>query len=740
MLVQSSLETMQADNPLLLPQKISSSRWSVDIGTGHAITVDSALVRSISDAAALIQSFTPLICGGRTVKGIPSVDNISLKLEELELLFNPRSNEEAANELCKDFDTFSTDVVMRDVQSMHRLGSLQKVIAEKHVLTASTGFSADSVRAHVSTEYPRFEQLLDLAQNGASIFNPPSFVPTIDPPEPRSNLGRLGNVFRYHAHKLWSSNKGVLIRWDDIPVDERRKIHFNHPHAAVKPDDERMRFIIDPSNAAEGFCVLNSPEAKDLSDAVWGIVKNPTIKDIYTDMFDFCEKNNCRLKDCRMWKEDITGAFTQFRWSSKSAMLMAMMIDPKHVLLSINGNFGHLSAPSIWDLIGDAIIWMCLYIALLILGLLWRYVDDTMGFALANRAHIDQQNFRRVARAIMGNDSAINDSKSVLPTLRSDNIGWDTNLETELAGPNQKGCDKLLHCFCRVDVSHPQSKALWYVLASVAERYSTGLLSMRSFVSPLHHMVASFGVNAHPSATKRTTSAAKQCVEVWRAVAIMLYADKEAMLVPMRHMTHRRAPNTQFSLIADAGPDGIGAGIFGPSGEIVAYTSIMLPFFPDVDDKFHNIREFTGLLVSLVLFVKWGRLNIPGPIWQTMRGTETLIKWNSDSSSAISWVKKQKCNGRCGQHASFALTWFQLVAGITVSETNHVPGETMIDSGIDGLSRGLPTPMLDPRLIVDLSGCTALFEVLRLCDPSGVSDLVDHHKAFTDICAALAQI
>ena len=63
----------------------------------------------------------------------------------------------------------------------------------------------------------------------------------------------------------------------------------------------------------------------------------------------------------------------------------------------------------------------------------------------------------------------------------------------------------------------------------------------------------------------------------------------------------------------------------------------------------------------------------------------------------------------------------------------------MITSGIDALSRNLPHT-LDPALYFDLSGCTALFDVLRVCDPSGVADLVDHHAAFMAICSALAQI
>jgi hypothetical protein len=159
-----------------------------------------------------------------------------------------------------------------------------------------------------------------------------------------------------------------------------------------------------------------------------------------------------------------------------------------------------------------------------------------------------------------------------------DLLGWDTNLETESAGPNQKGCDKLLHCFCRINVEQQQYMMLWQVLVSIAERYSARLLAMRSFVSPLHHMVASFGPKAHPRSTKRASSAARQCVEVWRAVSLMLYADKEAMLVPMIQMSHIRPPNSKFSLIADAGPAGIGAGIIGESGELVAYTAITLPF------------------------------------------------------------------------------------------------------------------------------------------------------------------
>ena len=64
----------------------------------------------------------------------------------------------------------------------------------------------------------------------------------------------------------------------------------------------------------------------------------------------------------------------------------------------------------------------------------------------------------------------------------------------------------------------------------------------------------------------------------------------------------------------------------------------------------------------------------------------------------------------------------------------------MILSGIDAASRGYPTPMLDAKLFLDLSDCDALFDVLRLCDPSSEHNLVDHHDAFMAICSALSRI
>ena len=163
-----------------------------------------------------------------------------------------------------------------------------------------------------------------------------------------------------------------------------------------------------------------------------------------------------------------------------------------------------------------------------------------MGFAAAADAHSDRANFCKMAEGILG-PGCVNASECVPPTIRADLLGWDTRLDTGMAGPNQKGCDRLLHCFfLRVDTDFPQSKELWIILAPMAEWVSAGFMTMRAFVSPLHHMVQSFAKTANASrATKRATSAAKLCADVRRAVALLPFVDREAMLVPMRRQFDR---------------------------------------------------------------------------------------------------------------------------------------------------------------------------------------------------------
>jgi len=433
-----------------------------------------------------------------------------------------------------------------------------------------------------------------------------------------------------------------------------------------------------------------------------------------------------------MWKGDVSSAFAQFRWSPLSCLLMAMMIDPVYVMLSLNGNFGHHSAPTIWFLIAISILIVLLRI---IRGLSWVYVDDFLGLSLAHNAHFDQQCWFTVTKSMLGPD-AISDDKTVLPTLRTDLLGWDTCLVAERSMPNQKGCDKLLHSFFRFDFSKPQPLSVWQLLASLAERYSLGLVGMRSFVTPFHHMTRKFGPDPCRHATARPTSSVLFCIQIWRAVSILLFYDRESMSVPMLSMSKFSSSQTPcFFGISDASPNGVGAAIIrAADNKLIAYTKLTFPFAPDVDTKFQNIREFLGALTMLVL------LHVVSPSKQSkLRGAIVTVRWTNDNMSALTWVQNNKCSSRCGQHASYALTVFQLRTQLTITDCVHIPGTEMLENSIDALSRDSPTPDLDPSCFVDIVDQTPILELLRLCDPTINQDVLDHFSALSMICKVISK-
>ena len=187
-----------------------------------------------------------------------------------------------------------------------------------------------------------------------------------------------------------------------------------------------------------------------------------------------------------------------------------------------------------------------------------------------------------------------------------------------------------------------------------------------------------------------------------------------------------------YNGISDASPFGAGAAIVRTSDNvIIAYTKIKFPFSPDVDTKYQNIREFLGALLMLILLHK---------VSKSERDSIVSVRWTNDNLSALSWVQNNKSSSRCGQHASFALTVFQLRSQLHITDCVHIPGTEMLENSIDALSRDFPTPNLDPSKFVDLSSNPAILELLHLCDPTISQDVVDHFSAFKSICRVISKI
>ena len=163
---------------------------------------------------------------------------------------------------------------------------------------------------------------------------------------------------------------------------------------------------------------------------------------------------------------------------------------------------------------------------------------DYHGFGILTDSASGMETSFKCARAFPG-DSAINDDKTVRPTKKTDVLGWECDITNEVCYPSQKGCNKLLVVFfCFDATTKKQSHELWEVLAGVAERYSVGLVFMRAFVSPFHHMKGKCGRNPDESGRPRSRgavilSSAFFCIEMWWSEALLLWHDPMLVAVPM---------------------------------------------------------------------------------------------------------------------------------------------------------------------------------------------------------------
>lgn len=624
-----------------------------------------------------------------------------------------RSAKESLAEASASSFEWPPEAFSRDASRLTTLGSIEKVVESHQDQHRSDRFNAERVQ-DVFKDDPEVGILFDLASHGARVHVDPAFIRQNDLMPLRALQQRIPNTIAKHATKLWMQGKGLLFALDQIPLSVREKLHINSPHWTPKPDAVEGRFLIDPSNHPSGHAI-NSEYSKFKALELYGCVVNPSTEQIFSSWLVFCHANNVRLRDCRIAKCDIKGAFNQFNFSPLSTLYMAVCISATVIFIYTNGNFGWTGSPMVFGLIGRALLRS---VRSATCGVCWLYCDDFMLFARESDIDSDFSIVQSICIRTFG-ESALEPSKNQAPATQSIILGWDVDLLTESVCPNKKGRDKLLYAFFSVNTNNSQPLRLWQLLASLAERYSIGLLCMRPFVAPLHHMIRKCGVRSFAKA--KADSAAKLCIEMWRLVAIVLWFDPNILAVPISAMCDSRLlPTPLACLITDASPWKLAAGIYSPHGVILAWTTFLLPFGKDVEGRYQNNREFLGLLLGLFLMVK----TFPfAPSIST--------HWVSDNKSALSWAESGKAGSRASQYANVALCWLQLHKRVLLSKTSHLPGVHMGD--IDSASRDKPSPSLPSRLFVCMDSNTSLTRLFRICDPSLEISAANMFDALRDI-------
>ena len=101
----------------------------------------------------------------------------------------------------------------------------------------------------------------------------------------------------------------------------------------------------DLTNVTSG-CAINNPAAKSEIDSLYGLVLLPTIHDVVDGIYIAAEKAG-GLDKVLAWKEDIVGAFNQFKFTAKSAKYLAFRISTETALILFTGVFGWQGSPAV---------------------------------------------------------------------------------------------------------------------------------------------------------------------------------------------------------------------------------------------------------------------------------------------------------------------------------------------------------------------------------------------------------
>jgi len=542
-------------------------------------------------------------------------------------------------------------------------------------------------------------------------------------------------------------------------MDQLQLLHFNHSHLVYKFSEVLGRWCIDPSHRSDDAMPLNGGSAKDLSIKRYKKVTFPTLIEMLVAFNNLRISRGVPWSTCWVFKEDIKACFPQMDMEPSSALLLAIRLTATIVFIHLAGSFGWTGAPMAWAIIGSALLRLCAaHLASIALFLI---CDDFVGFGTNKQDCSDAAQFVRDAIINTCGPGSVSLDKSILsqqPVV----LGWYLDFLNPLGAsiaPNDTSIEKMRYHFFSFDPSKPQPLHLWYVLHAYAERYSHGFRGMRCFVSMFQHMIRATGPSQSKSNTlfvlrhqyavcKKATASTLFAIEMWRVVLYLLYINKTSFSIPIEsYIATNSRSNIPLDIrsVSDASPYRICSAIYSDvDGSLIAWTSVALPFAPDIAGRYQCSREYLGLLLTLFLIAR----AFPERSRSSSSQPPITFRWVNDNKGALVWADKEKASSLASILATMAVTSFQLQTNISFAHGDWIPGLTMGD--IDHESRreehivlgDYSAPSLLPELFIDLESIPSVMKIISDCEPVNTVQYAvsDYHSIFKNIQNKLSTI
>lgn len=705
--------------------------------SGYCLNVNKCTAISgekLSDVLERAISLVSILGGFMGRQSLREGERYNLDVHTLETYFNvckeefTRGNaEERARLDAVDF-VFPLEDMCRDGVSLQRLGTIEAVVRERQLSNQDSRFNLN--RYQYLSDTIDAPVLLALATSGAAIPVSSDFVSNPVAEKPRKLQQKLGNCYSKHAHKLWRSGGALVLREQDVPTKERRKLNLNSLHWCTKPFCDPGRWLGDLSNREKGT-PINCHESKELAKQIFGDMSYPMIEDIIISWLDYATVHQCALSDMRIWKEDIRSAFAQFNIKPEDTYKVAFSFAEGLILIMIWGFFGWTGAPMVFANFSRAMLEALNKIAL---GVIFIFCDDFIGCGHYSVALNDQEAARDLISNVFGDDKVALE-KSVGPATEAEVLGWWVDMVKATIRPSDKGIRKLMFVFFSIDTTASHwSLQMCQVLASLAQRYSQALMGMRPFVHAFHEMCG--GTVSESNQWRRVSGRARFAVEMWRVCSILLFIDKEYMSVALRVMVGSPGDFQKLDLLSDASYLGVGVLLLDEIKPIAEcqFADYLFKFKQNREQadmsKYQNHREFTGLVIGVIVLILLNKIPKQGAV----------IHWVNDNTAALEWARNNMCKGRSSQVLFMFYSAMLIRYKLHVVQVRHTAGSSVLMKPADALSRGLETPELSEKNRVNLTDLTALDELMVVCNPTVERSLIGYHEAFIEIYSLLVRL
>jgi hypothetical protein len=600
------------------------------------------------------------------------------------------------------------EIVKRDEDDLARCGyDLQRLVEERKAKMAKDRLSAERVE-RLSPDNPEREHLLKLVE-GMPVLVAKDFKPNGDNwPRRRKDYEEVHCAVDKCFMEAFA-DQGLAIVLSEATVRERfdDTIHMSVAGWAEKYGKLAGRPITDcTSGEGEGRSVLNTKEAKELCDEIWGEIIHPTLTDLVQMVLEMQDQpEHVGGKGLMLWATDVASAYTKLFFRSEDVKWMAVSLVSGLVVFFIAGIFGWTGTPAAFAVVTRALEFE---MKRRLPGRAKMYVDDTMGCCAQDDVATSVEGVRAFTCDLLGPD-ALSDEKT-RHAREMDMIGWHLNLDTQRVTIARKNVLRAIYGFFLVGDNKDGRVPVRTLerLASWGSRYGEICVGMKPYVNVLY--AAYKGCNRKGNV--EITPQVRQICRLFQVLLVLSAVDELEFSRPFH--TFAKAMRLPTVVIeCDASLTGGGGMIMirnedGTETVVGCFTVDLTSLGFGTDSSFQNVAEFIVAVVAIRAAKRMGM-------------SVTRVHLRLDSKTALSWSQR-KFRGVQVSAAACVYCFMLAAYGIEWVSDEHLKGT--LNTRADKLSRGARWQDMQ-REYPELRGVplfrgeddSGVARLLKLCDP-----------------------